>query len=241
MNNGTIDGDVEARSIGRQGTVTGTLTVPGPLKSMPAANVFTIYADKATPIPYSSTMENLVLGPGCNPFGAPDPNGLYVINTGGHNLTLRNCRVCGTLVVLAGGLNVTIADSVLLQNCRPDSPTLLVDGYVMMGPTSATTELSEAACGVNFNPVGAPYNGVTDSDTTDVYVNEIQGLVHVKGGITLQNTARIVGVLICEGQVTGSGDNTIIYNPALYAIPPEGYTIVEGMTIAPDSWKQVVD
>ena len=86
-NQGTIDGNVEAQVLNQQGTITGTLTVPGTVRPMPAASVFTDYISKATTVPYAATMEKFVLGPGCNPFGPTDPNGLYVINTGNGSLT----------------------------------------------------------------------------------------------------------------------------------------------------------
>jgi hypothetical protein len=118
----------------------------------------------------------------------------------------------------------------------------LVEGNVTIKHKSASVpSLSEDTCNTNFNPTGAPYTGVTDSDKSDTYPNEIRGLVHVKGSLTLQDTARIVGVVICEGPVTGGGTNTIVYDASLYTSPPKGYTFVEGMKVSPGTWRQVVD
>jgi hypothetical protein len=239
-NDGLIDGSAEAQSINHTGTITGTLTVPGTSRPMPSATVFTGYAGKATAVPYAATIENVVLGPGSNPLGPTDPNGLYVIDTGGGNLTLRNSRIYGTLIIRAAGQTVTVDEAVLMQNYRADFPVLLVEGNLILKPDSAVGSLSEAACNTNFNPVGAPYGGVTDSDTTDQYPDEIRGLVHVKGTLRLQQTARIVGVVICEGTVTCEGTNTIAYDAGLYTNPPWGYTFVDGMKVSPGTWKQVV-
>lgn len=240
-NDGTIDGSVEAQSQDHAGTVTGTRTVPGTVRPMPDAGVFTDYISKATSVPYAATLEKVVLTPGCNSLGPTDPNGLYVINTSGGNLTLQNCRINGTLIVRAAGKTVTIGEAVFFQNYRSDFPVLLVEGNVTIKHKSTTVSLSENTCSTNFNPTGAPYNGVTDTDKSDTYPNEIRGLVHVKGSLTVQDTARIVGVVICEGDVTGGGTNAIVYDAGLYASPPKGYTFVDGMKVSPGSWKQLVD
>ncbi len=239
-NSGTIDGNVEAQSVQTQGTITGTLTVPGTIKTMPDASILTWYTGEATTVPYAATMEKFVLGPGCNTLGPTDPNGLYVINTSSNNLTLRNCRIYGTLIVLAGSKTVTIDGAVFMQNYRPDFPVLLVQGNVDFKLKSVTEVLSESTCDTNFNPTGAPYSGVTDSDKSDQYPDEIWGLVHISGSLTLAETTRVVGVVICDGTVSGTGQGTIAYNAGLYANPPLNYTYVEGMKVSPGSWKQVV-
>ena len=240
-NDGTIDGDAQAQSVGHTGTITGTWIVPGVSIPMPEATVFPDYIDQATSVPYAPTIENVVLAPGCNPLGPADPNGLYVIDTMGKTLTIKNTRIYGTLIIRATGQAVTVEDAISMQNYRSDFPVLLVEGNLVIKPDSATKLLSEAACNSNFNPVGAPYDGAYDTDKADQYPNEIRGLVHVKGSLKLEQTARIVGVVLCEGTVTVAGTNTILYDADLSASLPEGYTYVDGMTISPGSWRQVVD
>jgi hypothetical protein len=239
-NDGVIDGSAEAQSIDTTGTVAGTLTVPGTSRPMPSATVFTHYTGKAAAVPYAATIENVVLGPGCNPLGPTDPNGLYVITTGSGDLTVRNCRIYGTLIIRAAGRTVTVDEAVLMQNYRANFPVLLVEGNLILKFNSVVGSLSESACNTNFNPTGAPYGGVTDSDKTDQYPDEIRGLVHVKGTLRLQQTARIVGVVICEGTVTCEDTNTIVYDAGLYANPPWDYTYVDAMKVSPGTWKQVV-
>jgi len=240
-NNGTIDGNVEAQSVVHTGTITGTPTVPGPVKRMPDADVISKYAAKATVIASRATIEKVVLAPGYNPYGTADPNGLYVINTGNANLTIRDCRIYGTLVVQVGTGTVTVDNAVCWQTYRSDFPALLVVGNAVLRCTSGTTLLSEATLKMNFNPSGAPYEGVTDADKTDTYPNEIRGLVHIEGSLRLQQTARIVGAVICNGSVSCEEANTITYNASLYACPPKWYTYVDGMKLSPRSWKQIVN
>jgi hypothetical protein len=241
-NDNIIDGSAEAQSVAHTGTITGgPPLVPGPIKRMPDADVISRYAAKATSIAYAATREKFALGPGCNPYGTTDPNGLYVINTNNASLTLQKCRIYGTLVVLAGTGTVTVGEPVLLQNYRSDFPALLVAGNLVIKNTSATTQLTESGCSTNFNPTGVPYSGVTDGDKVDTYPNEIRGLVHVEGSLSLQQTARIVGAVICNGSVTCAGTNTITYTSSLYTCPPKWYTYVDGMKLSPASWKQLVD
>jgi len=242
LNNlGTIDGDVQAQTAIVLGDVKGDPFVPGPVKPMPPACVFSDYVSKATTVPYAATRENLVLGPGCNPLGPADPNGLYVINTGGGDFTLRNRSEDGTLIIRAAGRTVIIDEAVFLQNYRSDFPVLLVEGNLILKPNSVAGLLSEVACNTNFNPIGAPYDGMTDGVKDDPYPDEIRGLVHVKGSLTLQSTARVVGVVICEGSVSCEEASILAYDPGLHDNPPTGYTYVDGMKISPGSWKQVVD
>ncbi len=240
-NDGTTDGSAQAQSMGHTGTITGTLTVPAPAKRMPEATLMADYISKATVVPFTGTIDKAVLGPGCNPWGPTDPNGLYYLDTNGSDLIIKNTRIYGTLIVRTGGKTLTLDTAVFFQNYRPDYPALLVDGNVVIKYTSAGTTLSEATDGKNYNPVGAPYNGVTDTDTLDQYPNEIQGLVHINGNLNLQQSARIVGLVICEGAVVCEEANTITYNASLCSTPPKGYTYVEGMRISPHSWKQTVD
>jgi len=240
-NDGTIDGAAEAQSVADTGTITGGLTVPAAAKSMPEAGLIAKYAAKGTVVAFASTLEKFVLAPGYSTFGTADPNGLYVTNTNNGNLTLQKCRIWGTLVVQAGTGTVTLDDPVFLQNYRSDFPTLLVAGNVVIKNTSATTQCAESACATNFNPAGAPYLGVTDTDMTDSYPNEIRGLVHIEGSLDLDKTARVIGVVICNGVVTCKDTNTITYTPSLYACPPRWYTYVESMKPSPGSWRQLID
>jgi hypothetical protein len=240
-NTGTIHGNAEVQNIVASGTITGTLTAPAPAKPLPDASTLAWYVARATTVPYASTVEKAVLTPGYNPLGPTDPNGLYIIDTSGRDLTIKNLRVHGTLVVLAANKTVIVDDAVFLQNYRSDFPVLLVHGNLVLKYKSAEGPLSEATCGTNFNPVGAPYEGVWDEDMDDAYPNEIHGLIHVMGSLILEQTARVVGAVICEGDITCAEANTIVHDLSLYACPPLGYTFVERTAITPNSWRQVVD
>ena len=96
-----------------------------------------------------------------------------------------------------------------------------------------------------LNPPDTPYDGESDADLADTYPSEIQGLVHVTGQVQLKQTALIRGLLLCESAASADAaaceDSQIIYNPALYANPPQGYTTAVKMIPQSGSWKQAVD
>jgi hypothetical protein len=240
-NDGTIDGNAEAGSVDTIGTITGSLTVPAESKQMPDANVISDYISKATAIAFPGNIDKKILAPGYNPWGATNPDGVYFIDTADHDMTIKNSRINGTLIIRLGSKTLTLDNAVFMQNYRSDYPVLIVEGDVVIQCRSCDYTLSEVTNDKNYNPSGAPYLGVSDDDKLDVYPNEIQGLVHIKGSLKLKETAKISGAVICEGTVSCEGVNTITHKPQLYAIPPEGYTFVDNMQPSPESWRQVVD
>ena len=238
-NMGTVDGNVEADSIQKLGTVTGTVTVPAPPLAMPDPDVFDMYKALATTIPRSATLEKMVISPQTAPGGVTNPDGVYYMDTDHANLTIRMARIHGTLVIDCIGMTVTVEDSVFMHSYRSDYPVLIVNGtVVVLKYLSDEKTLSESEHNTNFNPPGSPYAGQSDSDTSDEYPNEIQGLVHATGNVLLKETARIRGTIIAEDKVQCQGNNQIIYQQGLYDNPPVGYT---GYKVLPDAWKRNVD
>jgi hypothetical protein len=241
-NEGTIAGDAEALVVVRAGIITGTLTVPAPGKNMPDSQLISDYISKATVVPFTDMIDNRVLAPSYNPWGPTNPDGVYFIDTGNNDLTIKNSRIHGTLIVRTAGKTLKLEEAVLMENYRSDYPVLIVDGKAEIKYKSAEKTLSETARATNYNPPWAPYEGQWDFDQFDEYPNEIRGLVHVRGELKLLETARIRGAVICEGMVTCDGaNNPITHDARLYASPPEGYTYVAGMKISPGSYKQVVE
>ena len=92
----------------------------------------------------------------------------------------------------------------------------------------------------NLNPPGSPFEGVSDSDTSDDYPNEIRGLVHTtREQTTLKNTSIIRGGLICEGRLTFGGNVRVIFDTSLPDDPPMGY--VGSGQVLPGRWGRKVD
>lgn len=236
-----LTGDAEAASLSNGGTITGTVTVPAPAKDMPDASVISDYAALATPIAVPTTIDKQVLAPGYNPWGATNPDGVYLISLAGTTLTITNTRIHGTLVVQNPGGKVVLDSAVFLQNYRADYPVLIVDGDVELLYPSDGNSLSELTLLTNFNPLGAGFLGEVDTLLDDEYPSEIQGLVHVTGTLLLKQTARVRGAIICENAVTADDNNEIVHEPNLYTNPPVGYTKPPVMRVSPGTWHQVVD
>lgn len=242
-NDGTITGNVEAWEASKVGDVTGTVVLGVPPKAFPASTVPEMYAALGTEINPGGTIDKRVLSPGLNPWGDADPDGVYVIRTAGDTL-IRNTLIHGTLVVICPGRKVTIDSQVLFHPARADYPVLIVVGDVEFACNGSGTPLSEAAAGKNFNPPGAPYEGISDSDLLDEYASEIRGLVHVTGKVELKQTTVIRGALISESTavadaVNCTGSPEIVYDPNLYANPPQGYTGSVEMPLQPGTWRRV--
>jgi hypothetical protein len=160
-------------------------------------------------------------------------------------MTIRNTRLNGTLVILCPGKKVTIDNQVLLQPSRSDYPVLIVQGDLVLQYTTTGTPLSEAARGYNYNPPGAPYQGIADTDQADQYPSEIQGLVHVTGTLDVKHDGLVRGAVIGESTALTDAaryeeNNTMVYTPSLFTNPPQGYTTGVKMQPQSGSWKQVV-
>lgn len=243
-NDGTIDGSVECTLTLIPGTITGSLTLLVPDKPMPSSGLMNLYVNLGTVISPGGTIDRAVLTPTRNPWGTPDADGLYVINLSS-DLTIRNTRLQGTLVIRGSGRRVTIEEAVFFEPARADYPVIITDAELLIRHNSAGLNLSEASLGTNFNPANAPYLGETDNDQSDTYPNEIRGVVHTRDVLEIESNPLIRGLVIVEAKdsseaVDVDGNLTIIYDPALFASPPVGYTKSVEMVFKPGSWTQVV-
>ncbi|MEX2217357.1 MAG: hypothetical protein WD749_01240 [Phycisphaerales bacterium] len=238
-NEGTIAGDAECVLLTSAGTVTGTLTVAAPAKPLPPSGVVSLYANLGTVIDPGGTLSNVALGPGLNPYGTPNSEGVYVINAPA-GLTISRVRVLGTLVVICPGATVTISGQVHMSPARADYPALIVDGNVAFSFTSGSSLSESTPSPVNFNPAGVPYSGATDADTTDVYPSEVRGLVHCRGNVTTAAAGRVVGAVIAEGELDAGANFEVSHTPSLATSPPMGYMKSVSMSVSQGSWRQVV-
>lgn len=240
---GTVTGDIEAPLKIGGGTVTGSSTVPSPVKLMPGMGPVTSYTNLASTTSPPSTIEETAFGPGVNPWGATNPDGVYVISTVS-DVTIRNARVYGTLVIRAPGKKVTLEGNLLMHPARADYPTLIVEGDLVIKCAGGGAVLDEDPLDVSLNPPGAPYEGSTDLDDTDKFPSELRGLIHVTGTVFVDSNATVRGTVIAESTAPNdaieiNNDPTVIHEPALWTNPPEGYRFTGGMAIVPGSWVQV--
>ncbi len=242
-NDGTIKGSAESLLILGSGSATKGNTILAAGKSMPDSGVIAQYVSMATSITPTGTIDKKMLGPGVNTVGgATSATGVYVMNASG-DVTIKNSRIYGTLIVNCPGKTLTIETDVLMQSARPDYPTLIVNGSLTL-KAKTSSPLQESAAGVNFNPPGMPYLGSTDSDKLDTYPSELQGLIHCTEEFKMQSATLIRGAFICESKNSTAAadfdDVEIVWDPGLYNNPPLGYTTTSSLKVVPGSWKQIV-
>jgi hypothetical protein len=221
-----LAGDLEADGVWWKQNVTGNVTKHATPLTMPEAKVVDTYRALATDISGRTLINRQAIGPGRNPWGTANADGVYYLSAPGADVTLRDSRILGTLVVRCRRL--TIDKTVLLENYRKDMPALIVDGDLVLDFESYGSQLREGDEGTNFNPAGVPYGGLSDSDKSDSYPSEIRGLVHVRGGLTLKRTALVRGAIVCDGEVLCDGVNVIVHDDDLTTLPIIGYTSGDG-------------
>jgi hypothetical protein len=206
---------------------------------MPSGGVVAMYQSLGSPMAAPSIITGQLISPASNPWGAPNSDGVYTI-TSASTVTIRNCRILGTLVINAPA--VLIDQPVLMQPHRADYPALIVTGDLTLAMDSAAL-LSEATAGVNFNPPGAPFGGASNATTTDSYPAELHGLVHAQGWLEFTHNTRIRGCVIAESSVSGvrvRAKPEVVYDPAMQTAPPMGYMKSVTMSVVPGTWTQVV-
>jgi hypothetical protein len=193
------------------------------------------YIERGTRVSFASipsvlgtrTILGRLLSPQHNPFGETNPWGIYVIDCAGQNLSIAGSRVYGTLVILNPGSASGITDVVHMQPVAPNYPSLMVQGSFRFDMDQLLTNsrtLRETST-ANFNPVGAPYLGLTDSDTSDTYPSRVEGLVYVTGQAQITDTSEFVGTLIA-GRVSVDANQTLTITHQRYALdyPPPGFS-----------------
>jgi Tfp pilus assembly protein PilX len=208
-------------------------------RTMPDATVFDyyIYIANGTPIVYAglpksggkTTIEKVVFSPTHNPYGLPNPKGIYVIDCGGGDLKIYNTRIVGTLVILNPGV-FSVQQAVNWEPAIANYPSLLVRGNAELAFSASA--LSESSLSVDFNE---------DGDRLDTYPSLIKGLIYASGNVTTKNTVTIDGVLVIGGTLTAQNTLTLAYEPTFLDNPPPGFGGAPQMVVSPGTWKQLVD
>lgn len=244
----TIDADVECTGLvlgtGFLGAVRSVTTA----RTLPASTAFDYYKSNGTAIDVTSlyrpplstarTMSDVLLSPASNPYGKTDPAGIYVLDCKSVTVTISNCRVVGTLVLLNPGAGSAVQGSVNFAPAIANYPCLMVQGAMSIGTSS--TSLSEASRSVNFNPSDTPYpypSGNANSTMTDSYASAFSGLVYVSGALSTSSSPRF-DLLVVGGTLTTSGSLTLSYSGRYNTSPPPGFYTVS-MVPEPGSWEQV--
>lgn len=242
---GSISGDAQAA-----GTVSGNVggnsqSGMTPLDMPDTETLFDYYLDQGTFISLASIsghkIDKCVLSGGNNPYGTGEINaqGIYVIDCGGLNPAICNCRVAATLVLVnVGSAGLTIDKTVYMTPAIANFPVLLVDGDVQFSWDGDQT-LNESDQSVNFNPAHTPYNDISDTDQLDVYPGWIEGLVYCTGNLSVTNFSTVKGVVVVGGQTSVVNTLNLTHDSIFYDNPPPGFTDGSQMEIVPGTWKRV--
>ncbi len=161
---------------------------------------------------------------------------LAVVNLGGRRLGLSQSRVAGTIVVTRA--DEVRLESSLLMTPSPGMPALVTRSNVFVNMLGS--DFSEVGVSRNLNPSGWPYLGVTDSDTSDWYPSEINGVVYVGGNAEIRGRLIVNGVLVVAGDLVLSGATVTVRWNELKNIPP-GFRQQPEFRIVPGSMNRLVD
>ncbi|MFT3785692.1 MAG: hypothetical protein QM770_05935 [Tepidisphaeraceae bacterium] len=265
--NGNFSGGDDSSAVNANLLATGTITPDGctingnqsaaaPAKTFPDSTAFDYYIANGTSIPYgllsSGVLNKKLISPVSSGVAsvAANPNGIYVIDCGGSDLVIKQCRIVGTLVILNPGPNSRIGgasgnEGLCWSPAVANFPCLLVKGNIRISFNGAANDtLSESAVNINFNPNGTPYpynGGSSDSDLTEVYPATIDGLIYVSGNLTKSsgNTAYpVTGNLVVGGTCSEKGDVLTTNFRAIYKVlPPPGFTGGGMLKTVPASWR----
>lgn len=228
------------------GTVSGNKTHwMSPQLEMPdQTTVFEYYVANGTTIRYSELaaggrIQRVLLSSGSNPYGLgiTNPQGIYVINCQGNNITISESRILATLVFLNAG-TVQVDDRIHWQAAIPNFPTVMVQGRLRMN-WSTQHSLSESTVGVNFNPTSTPYQGSSDNDFGDTYPGQLNGLIYVTGKLSVDRPGSINGVVVAQDDVRIDNTLTLTYDSKFVTDAPPGFTAGTEMEIVPGTWKHV--
>ncbi len=258
--NGTISANANYATIEGDAWATGAIAGQvagskwqneGTPREMPGDSVFDYYTATGawidiTSLPEASgsrVIEKQVLSPASNPYGATNPEGIYVIDCQGQSLLIKESRIVGTLVLLNPGTDCETDSVLLMEPAVANYPVLLVDGDFRIGSSNLT--MKEGGFGgldTNFNPVGTPYEGTEDSDQSDSYPSRLLGLVYVRGTARFEGIdfPRIDGGLVCGSLVSDTG-YTVNYDDLYLNYPPPGFRNGDTMAIIPGTWRRAED
>ena len=246
-NSSEINMDVEAVGLVTGGNFNAAQATGVLPKTMPDATVFDYYVGVGTLLPRRAisrqsgrrVFEAMVLSPTENPYSSDlNAEGIYVVNCSNGDFVIRNCRIVGTLVLLDAD-SVTIESSVYWEPAIENYPSLLLRGDATFA--IGTSPLKENTDGVNFNPVGTPFNGMEDSDLYDAYPSELNGLFYVTGSADSMNSPTIHGVVLVGVTFSAKGGLNLEHSTIFHDNPPPGFFGAGPFRVAAQGWRRAVN
>jgi len=214
-NDSWVLGDAEAViKVDEVTNITGTIRTGIQPKTFPASQTIVDYYNaQATPIPFLSLIEKVLLSPSNNPFGPTNARGIYAIDCAGQKITIKDCRIVGTLVLTNAKSDSCVESSVNWRPLHSNLPALIVHGSISL---LTENDVEESAISVDLS---LPLE-VGRGTQLNVYPSVITGLIYVDGSMVLDRTARVEGAIIATGRVELRDWASCQYQPVLAADPP---------------------
>ncbi len=152
------------------------------LEPLPQNNFVTYYESLATPLP--SDLENIsnrTFSSTSNPYGTPNPLGIYLINAANEDVTFNNCTINGTIIVnnIGSGSNLFRIDGTTRITAPANQPALILQG--------GNVRLESHSAGLPIN--GLVYMNVANAEIEENQV--INGTVVVTGNLVVEENAQI--------------------------------------------------
>lgn len=227
------------------GTISGSLylnttTSSAPSVTRPTSAAITYWQSRGVVIDINSipstTIENTYLLPTFNPYPPYTASSVYVINCAGKNLTIKNCRITSTLVLINPGNRTNLTNGVSLE-APAGQPALLATGPIDLNLTRST--VSDTEIQVTVLGLGNVLGGLGISGNT--YTSRVKGLVYATGAVALRGITRVDGCLLTDGVLTVSDTPVIAHDATLVSSPPRGFWEGLDLRVVDGSWKQAVD
>ncbi len=168
-------------------------------------------------------IENVVFGNTANPFGSKliSANGIYSINVPGENLLIRDSRINASLLVQSAS-RVQLGNAISWEPTGRNFPALIANAPI--SDLTTITSLSEATIGVNLNPAGTPYQGISDTEESDSYPSLISGAIVSTGDILLSGLSTLSGPVHSGTNINVTSTNLNINFPSdMILNPPPGF------------------
>ena len=236
-----VSADLEAvASISGDDFTGGTTTGVKP-RTVPGTDVFDTYLAIGTVIPYASLdsggkILNRFLTADHNPYGTPNPLGVYVIDCGGQKIEIENSVIVGTIVLINPKTDSVIGkDHVYWQPEVANFPSLMVSGTINFQvetgaglldgvDTGGSTQLDSVFGGVYLDVGG----GIVDNLPSGLH-----GLFYVTGDITITNwEPTFNGVIIGGNNIYLDKNTTVNYSSTFFDNPPPGFLSSEIQVIS---------
>lgn len=186
-------------------------------------------------------IEDVVLSATSNPYGNPDPNGIYWIEATEIKIGIRNARLECTLAVIESG-EIKIKEGVHWEHSANYAAALVAKAKIKFEKLEVS--LDEATRSTNFNPASSPYRtNFSNSTMTDAYPTMVRGLVHSEKEIEIKvgedgQRLQFVGALISK-KLDFSSDVNVSRLPALYTKIPLGLTVPIGVQFVHGSIRRI--